>query len=79
MSLATYPNLDWRGRQAVLVAEAEHEALRLYEMDLIWMLVKAKYDGEFPQPSKFVKRGYKKKEPQSAGEIRQYVLDKFTV
>ena len=39
VSLATYPALEWRGRQAVLVAEAEQEALRLYAMDMLWMLV----------------------------------------
>ena len=77
MSLVNYPNLDWMGRQAVLVAEAEEEALRLYGMDMLWMLVKAKYNGDFPQPSKFVKRGYKKKPLQSAEEIKQYILDKL--
>ena len=77
MCLVNYPNLDWMGRQAVLVAEAEEEALRLYGMDMLWMLVKAKYNGDFPQPSKFVKRGYKKKPLLSAEEIKQYILDKL--
>lgn len=77
VSLATYPALDWRGRQAVLVAEAEQEALRLYGMDLLWMLVKAKYQGDFPQPSKLVKHETKPKGPQTAEEIKQYIIDKL--
>lgn len=77
VSLATYPALDWRGRQAVLVAEAEQEALRLYGMDLLWMLVKAKYQGDFPQPSKLVKHETKPKGPQTAEEIKQYLIDKL--
>lgn len=77
MCLVNYPNLDWMGRQAVLVAEAEEEALRLYEMDMLWMLVKAKYNGDFPQPSKFVKRGYQKKAPETAEEIKQHILDRL--
>lgn len=77
VSLATYPALDWRGRQAVLIAEAEQEALRLYGMDMLWMLVRSKYQGDFPQPSKLVKHETKPKGPQTAEEIKKYLLDKL--
>lgn len=77
VSLAKYPDLGWVARQAVLVAEAEQESLRLYEMDLLWMLVRAKYNGDFPQPSKLVKRGYKEKGPETAEEIKNYIISKL--
>jgi len=77
VSLATYPQLEWRGRQAILIAEAEQEALRLYGMDLLWLLVRAKYEGEFPQPSKLIERRTKPKGPQTAEEIKQYIVDRL--
>ena len=77
LCLADYPDLDWMGRQAVLIAQTEQETLRLYEMDLLWMLVKEKYTGDFPQPSKAIKHGYKKKPLQSAEEIKQYILNRL--
>ena len=77
VSLATHPQLDWRGRQAVLVAEAEQEALRLYGMDMLWMLVRTKYEGEFPQPSKLVKHETKPKGPQTKKEIINYILGRL--
>ena len=75
VSLATYPALEWRGRQAVLVAEAEQEALRLYAMDMLWMLVKREYQGDFPQPSKLIKHETKPKGPQTAEEIINHIID----
>ena len=78
VSLATYPALDWRGRQAVLIAEAEQEALRLYGMDMLWMLVRSKYQGDFPQPSKLVKHETKPKGPQTKDEIINHILGKLT-
>ena len=78
VSLATYPQLEWRGRQAVLAADAEQEALRLYAMDLLWMLVRAKYKGEFPQPSKLVKRETVPKGPETAQEIIDHMIKKLT-
>ena len=41
------------------------------------MLVKAKYQGDFPQPSKLVKHETKPKGPQTAEEIKQYIIDKL--
>lgn len=75
VSLAKYPALDWHGRQAILAAEAEHEQLWLYELDLLWMLTKCRYEGNLPQPSSLVKRGYNKpKEPRTAAEIIDHVI-----
>ena len=62
---------------AVLVAVAEQESLRLYAMDMLWMIVRSKYDGEFPQPSKLVKRGPVKKE-KTASDIINDVVNKLT-
>ena len=78
LNLVAYPDLEWRGRQAVIAAEAEQEALRLYGLDMIWMIVKSKYKGEFPQPSKIIIHGYnKRKELRTTEEITQYILDKI--
>ena len=59
------------------MAEAEQEALRLYVMDLIWMLARTKYNGEFPQPSKLVKRETTPKGPQTKEEIINHILKRL--
>ena len=68
LNLANYPLLDWHGRQAVLAAETERESIRMYGMDLLWMLVRTKYEGEFPQPSTLTQQKRKDKKPKEEAE-----------
>ena len=77
MSLANYPQLEWRGRQALLLAEAEREQLWLYGLDLLWLLTKPRYTMDLPQPSSFMQRGYKPKGPQTKQEITDHISAKI--
>ena len=75
-NLALYPSMEWRGRFAVLLDQAEKEQLRLYAYDLLWLSVKERYRN-LPQPSKLAHSNVKKQDTRSAEDIKQYLLKRF--
>ena len=66
------PLLDWAGRNAYLLAKGEEKEIELYGLDLIWLLVKTRYNG-LTQPSDIY---HKKKivDNRSGKEIAEDVL-----
>ena len=76
ISLVEQPHLDWMGRRAYLFAKLEERKTDLYIGDLIWMLVKTKYDLSTPTPTEYEFKP-KKKDTRTAGQIKDTILKKL--
>lgn len=59
----------------MLRARDKERAVNLYAMDLVWMLVKSKYETEIKMPTeKYIEYGKKKPKEKTAQEIYEDVL-----
>ena len=76
ISLTEQTHLDWRGRVAYIAAKIEQRKTELYAMDLLWMLVKTKYEITFPSPSE-MELNPKKADRRSSKEIMASLTERL--
>lgn len=74
--LVERPEMEWDSRFTYLSAKREVRQVELYGMDLLWKLVKAKYDGDIPMPSE-VWDNRNKIDRRSAKQIIQDTINKL--
>lgn len=71
-----HPTLEWIARLNYLAAKYEAKRFDVYGMDLLWKIVKTKYEGDIPMPSE-VFENKNKVDRRSAKQIIDDTLSKF--
>ena len=77
ISLVEQPQLEWNGRSAYMLAKLEERKTDLYIGDLVWMLVKTKYDvSKAPTPTEYEFK-LKKNDTRTAKQIKDSIMKKL--
>ena len=77
ISLVEQPHLEWKGRIAYLSAKLEERKTELYIGDLVYLLVKSKYDvGSAPCPTDYEFKQVRR-DTRSTEQIKNSILQKL--